>query len=202
MCLDPLALAQLRLSEAIERLAQDISSRADDPAVAEAVLARLRSAQDQLAMVQAGYSRREAWRVTMEVAGRVAIEMLLRTLATSNCLPTAHPSIRHDHDPWLYRKKVPPRQWPLPTRARSRGAHLCFVPIAHRARPTRADGRCATAAGSGSQSALRCPTSCRPRHSGQRSRELACQRRPSRPTGISAPSTPHNVRREQPAQAL
>ena len=88
MSIDPLALAQLQLSEAIDELAQDIGSRAHDPAVASAALSRLRQAQAELSRVQGGFSRREALRVTLEVAGSLAIELLMRVLATTNCLKT------------------------------------------------------------------------------------------------------------------
>ena len=90
MCLDPLGRTQILVAEAISMLAEAEGKRAaHDPGVGEAVRARLREMEERLREVQAGFSRREAWRVTREIIREVAIigiELLLRALTTScNC---------------------------------------------------------------------------------------------------------------------
>ena len=90
MCLDPLGRTQILVAEAIHLLAEAEEKRAaHDPGVVEAVRARLREMEERLREVQAGFSRREAKRVTREIIREVVIigiELLLRALTTScNC---------------------------------------------------------------------------------------------------------------------
>src|SRR2546422_11472915 len=66
--MDALGRAHLNVLEAIQLVAEDVKAHAThDPGVAEAVLARLRDAEAQLREVQAGFSRKESWRVVRKV---------------------------------------------------------------------------------------------------------------------------------------
>lgn len=86
MCLDPLGVAQLQISEAIELLADEAKQHATrDPGVAEAVRARLEVASAKLREVQAGFSRETAKHVTRDImieVGFLIVELMLRSSAT------------------------------------------------------------------------------------------------------------------------
>src|SRR6266581_351863 len=85
--MDPLARVQLLISDAIRLVAEDVNGREADPAVVNAVVARLRDAKAQLEDAQGQFSRRKAWQVTLGVLEHVVVELIIRALATSNCSP-------------------------------------------------------------------------------------------------------------------
>ena len=85
MCMDPLSRVQLLVAEAIDALSLSCEKHTADPAVVEAVLSRLREARQQLGRAQASHSRRQAWRLTRDAIVRVATELAVRALMTTNC---------------------------------------------------------------------------------------------------------------------
>ena len=141
MCLDPLGVAQLQISEVIEILATELM-RPDatlDPGVAEAVRARLEMASAKLREVQAGFSRETAKRVTRDVLidiGMLIVEMMIRASAT-------HCNSFHDHQPQdryatrLNHPSLPTREWPFAGRTRGPRRHHIIIPFTPRARQTR-----------------------------------------------------------------
>ncbi len=140
MCLDPLGRMQLLVTEAIDMLAEAQEEHAaHDPGVVEAVRARLREIEARIREVQAGSSRKKAWRVTREVIREVifiAIELLLRASTTScNCSPfvflTSYAS-RYDTS------SIASREWPLTGQARQTRRRDTLIPVTHRTRHARA----------------------------------------------------------------
>src|SRR6266705_504467 len=89
---------------------EGVSAR--DPAVARAVLSRLRDAEAQLQDAEAQFSRRKGWEITMDVITRVATEIVLRALASSNCL-LAHPRLVEiiHNAPRFYPSKTSACEW-------------------------------------------------------------------------------------------
>ncbi len=112
MCFDPLTRAQLLVAEAIRILAHETEVSARDPAVARAVLSRLRDAEAHLQDAEAQFSRRKGWEITMDVITRVATEIVLRALASSNCL-LAHPRLVEiiHNAPRFYPSKTSACEW-------------------------------------------------------------------------------------------
>ena len=140
MCMDPLGRVQLLVSEAIRLLAEETQGRvAHDPGVAEAVLARLKDAEARIQEVQAGFSRKEAWRVTREViseVSRLVVEVVLRALATyCNFLYCRSYSVYYAAR--LYNQKVSSRQRFVAGGTRDARGHIGFVLVFGRTRQTR-----------------------------------------------------------------
>ncbi len=146
MCHDPLGRAQLLVAEAIEgiqMIAEAEEKRAaHDPGVVEAVRARLREIEARLREVQAGYSRRDGWRVTREVIRElvvIAIELLLRASTTSsNCSPFAVLTL---YAPRLHNSSLPSRERALPVEAGKARRGDPIFSLARRARQARTDAQ-------------------------------------------------------------
>ncbi len=141
MCLDPLGRAQLLVKESIQLVDELAEAHAaHDPGVVEAVRARLRDAEVDLREVQAGFWRKEAWRVTRDVIREVAvilIELLIRA-STTSCNFSYSLYLSNIHANRFYDPPVSAREWLITIGARSARRGLTFVPLAGRARPARA----------------------------------------------------------------
>lgn len=142
MCMDPLGRAHLNVLEAIQLIADDVKRHAThDPGVAEAVLVRLRDAETQLREVQAGFSRKESWRVIRKVSMEVAFEvlhLLIRATATHcNSVLNPLPQVRN-HVAWHYYPKVPVGERLVTSRARPAGSCICVLPFSSRTGQARA----------------------------------------------------------------
>lgn len=150
MCMDALGRAHLNVLEAIQLVAEDVKAHAThDPGVAEAVLARLRDAEAQLREVQAGFSRKESWRVVrkvgLEVLGEV-LQLIIRATATHSnysllALQIRHYALRNNDSKTADGKRL------VSSRARQTRSSIPLVSLAYRARQTRTNVVCVTPSG-------------------------------------------------------
>ena len=138
MCMDALGRAHLSILEAIRLIAEDVKAHTThDPGVAEAVLARLRDAEAQLREVQAGFSRKESWRVIRKVGLEVLSEILQLIIRATATHSNSDSPIRH-HASWNHYSKTAHGKRLVSSRPRQARACIRVFPVPSRARQTRA----------------------------------------------------------------
>ncbi len=166
MCMDPLGRAHLNVLEAIQLVAEEVKRHAThDPGVAEAVLARLRDAETQLREAQAGFSRKESWRVIRRVSIEVAVEILqlvIRATATHCNAVSMHLQV-HDHAPWHYYSKAAHGKRLVTSRTRPARSRVRLVSFSRGARQARAYPDGLAPHRRRAPRALRCGAGCRAR---------------------------------------